>query len=208
MKNNKPLVVSYYVKGTESEQAKQDLENSCKQWGIAYEFTPISDRGSASKNACYKAEFILQKLQEHNRPLIWTNIHSVFMQYPEIFDACHADLALRVNNEVVETDFDKIFSGTFFVQPTLPAKKLLHFWQKECEQNLYKKATVSDQVCLRKVIFHYPTIVEIKQLPMSFIKISKSKGDVYSTHDNCVVFHQEDASKESQTFLKEVASSV
>lgn len=202
MKNNKPLVVSYYIQGTASEESIKVLEASCREWGISYEFTPIVDRGSVSKNSCYKAEFILQQLQKHNRPIVWTDPHSAFMQYPSIFDTCHADLALRVNNEVIEKDFDKIFAGTLFVQPTMSAKKLLHFWQKECEQSLYRHNFVSDQVCLRKVIFHYPTIVEIKQLPMHFVKVGQSSDT------NCVVFHQENAFKESQSFVEATASCV
>lgn len=195
MKNNSPLVVSYYTKDTPYEKETNDLIASCKQFDLLHEISSIANRGSWSANCCFKPQFLLEKLEEHQRPLIWTDIDSAFVQRPTVFDDCHADVALRINDRVAIDDDEKILTQTLFVNNTPSAKKLLQLWKKECEKNLDKQETVLDRVCLRKVVLHYPTIVEMKRLPASYFAIVDSPETKNSQTDGAVVIHRRASKK-------------
>nr|MCH9811870.1 hypothetical protein [bacterium] len=171
------------------EEAK-DLIKSCEDFGLEYEISEVENKGSWQENCCQKAEFILQKLEEHQRPVIWTDVDSVIKQMPTLLLECKADCALRVNDNVAPEDPSKILSGTMFFNNTASAKKLLTLWKKECEKQLMKDQMVYDQVCLRKVVLHYPTIVEMKRLPAAYVKIVDSKEDGVNVEDAVVLHYQ------------------
>ncbi len=184
-----PLVVSYYTEGTPYEKEAKDLIASCEKFGLEYEVVGVPSRGSWSANCCYKPEYLLAKLDEHKRPLIWTDVDSVFVQNPEIFYNCGADVALRINDHLPIENKAKILTGTFFINNTASGRKLLQLWKKECERLLVKEEMVFDQVCLRKVILHYPTIVEIKRLPATYVTIVDHPEDKKSLGGDAVVVH-------------------
>ena len=186
----KPLIISYYTKDTLYKEEAKDLIASCEKLGLEYEISEVENLGSWQKNCCQKAEFILQKLEEHGRAVIWTDVDSVIKQVPEVMLSCTADCALRVNDNVAPEDPNKILSGTMFFNNTASAKKLLTLWKKECEKQLSKEGMVYDQVCLRKVVLHYPAIVEMKRLPASYVKIVDSKEDGVSAEDAVVLHYQ------------------
>ena len=189
-KHNQPLIISYYTKGTLYEKEAECLKESCEKLGLEYEISEVPNFGSWEKNCCHKAEFILKKLAEHKRPVIWTDVDSVILKTPELMLNCQADCALRVNDHVAPTDPSKILSGTMFFNNTASTKKLLTLWQKECERDLERDGTSYDQSCLRKVVLHYPTIVEMKRLPVSYVKIVDSKEDTMSDPESVIVHYQ------------------
>lgn len=184
MGQKSPLVVSYYTEGTVYEKEAEELKASCEQFHLDYDIARVANRHSWSANCCYKAEFLLNKLEEHGRPLIWMDADSFFVQNPELLLGCQADVALRINDHVAVTDKAKILTSTMFVNNTASAKKLLQLWKKECEKLLLQSdAIVFDRVALRKVVLHYPTIVEMKRLPLSYFYVaeeSQSKKDLPS----------------------------
>jgi len=188
--SKEPLIISYYTEGTLYEKEAEDLKASCEKLGLEYEISEVPNLGSWEQNCCHKPTFILQKLEEHKRPVIWTDVDSVILKKPEILLNCHADCALRVNDNVQPTDPSKILSGTMFFNNTDSAKKLLTLWEKECERDLGRSGTSYDQVCLRKVVLHYPTIVEMKRIPVSYLKIVDSKEDRDSDPENVIVHYQ------------------
>lgn len=199
--NQSPLVVSYYTEGTPYEKEAQDLKASCEKFNLEYEILPVPNLGSWSANCCHKAEFLLKKLEEHKRPLIWTDADSVFMQTPKLLLECHADVALRINDYVEINDKAKILTGTMFFNNTASSKKLLQLWKKECEKLLQNSNTiVFDQVALRKVVLHYPTIVEMKRLPISYVFIVDNPEDKNRVHSDVVVAHYQ-ASRINQKII-------
>jgi hypothetical protein len=188
--SKKPLIISYFTKDTLYEKEAEDLRESCEKLGLEYEISEVPNLGTWQDNCCYKAKFILEKLEEHQRPLIWTDVDSVIFKTPTMLLDCKADCALRVNDNVAVDDPSKILSGTMFFNNTASAKKLLGLWQKECERQLQKGGIVYDQVCLRKVVLHYPTIVEMKRIPVSYLKIVDNKEDMANDPENVIVHYQ------------------
>lgn len=186
----KPLIVSYYTEGTLYEKEAYDLIESCKKFGLEYDIVSVPNLGSWSANCCYKPTFLLEKLEKHQRPLVWTDVDSVIVKDPVLFNECYADVALRINDHLPETDKAKILSGTLFINNTASAKKLLQLWAKECARCLLQEEMVFDQVALKKVILHYPTIVEIKRLPASYIRIvDHPKNEKSGNPEDAVIVH-------------------
>lgn len=190
--NNHPLIVSYYIEDTPYEKEAKELERSCKTFGFDSEITPMTSN-------CFKPEFLLHCLEKHNRPLVWMDIDSVFVQMPTIFQECLADVALRINDSVSFDSPLKILTSTLFINNTDSAKKLLNFWKKECEKIVKKEGSVLDQVALRKVVLHYPTIVEIKRLPATYVTVTESAENRSAYPDNAVIVHHD----LSRTYNKE-----
>ena len=187
--SNQPLIVSYYTEETPYEKEAGDLIATCKKFGLEHEIEANQSKGSASANACFKPEFLLNCLEKYNRPLVWVDIDSIFFQAPVLFDECKADVALRINDNVPVDSPLKILSSTMFINNTASTKKLLNFWKKECEKLLKQEGTVLDQVALRRVILHYPTMVEIKRLPTTYVTVTDDVEDKASFPDNAVVVH-------------------
>lgn len=198
--NKHPLFVSYFTEKTLYEKESSDLIASLKKFGLEYDVCAVPNFGSWSANCCHKPQFLLDMLEKHNRPLVWTDIDSVVVKEPIFFDDCYADVALRINDQVDPDDKAKVLTGTFFVNNTPSAKKLLQLWKKECERSLAKGGMVFDQVCLRKVILHYPTIVEMKRLPASYVTIVDNPKHIKEVGENAVIVHYQ-ASRLNQKIM-------
>ncbi|MBM3193469.1 MAG: glycosyltransferase family 77 protein [Chlamydiae bacterium] len=187
--NNQPLVVSYYPENTPYEKEIEDLITSSKKFGYECIVEAIPNKGSWSANVCHKPEFLLKCLEKYNRPLIWVDADSLFFQNPTIFSECKADVALRINDHVAVDSPLKILSSTMYINNTASSIKLLNFWKNECEKLLKKGGVVQDQVALRKVILHYPTMVEIKRLPATYVVTTDTAEDKSAFPDNAIVVH-------------------
>ncbi len=187
--SNHPLVISYYTEDSPYEKEIGDLVTSCKKFGFECQIEAIPNKGSWSEVCCYKPEFILACLEKHNRPLIWVDSDTLFFQSPTLFDDCKADVALRINDNVAVDSPDKILSSTMYINNTASSKKLLNFWKKECEKMLKQGGPVLDQVALRRVILHYPTMVEIKRLPTTYVTVTDDANDKSAFPDNAVIVH-------------------
>ena len=191
MSDQKPIFVSYYTKGSVYETEAKELVASLDHFGVEHKVCAIEDRGSWSANCCYKAEFLLEMLEKYQRPVVWVDADSLVVRSPDFFNGLSADVALYVNDHVDPSSDGKILTGTIFANNTPSAKKLLQLWKKEGERMLKTyKGLVLDQVALRRVVLHYPTIVEMKRLPEKYISIVASKEMRRETKDGVIVHHQ------------------
>ncbi len=185
-----PLIISFFTKDSLYQEQSKKLIRSCEDLGLDHDICEIEGKNSWNENCCYKAEFILEKLKEHQRSVIWTDIDSIILNPPKILLECKADCALRVNDHVAENDPLKILSSTMFFANTPSAVKLLTFWKKECQRQLAKNPSTLDQVCLRKVVLHYPTIVEMKRIPSIYLRSIETEGEKDLSSD-VIVYLQE-----------------
>lgn len=162
-----PLVVSFYTKNTPYAEKKDLLQESCKQFDIPCEITGVPNRGSWSKNCCYKPIFIREKLKEHKRPLIWTDIDSLFLQKPVFFDSCSKEFAIHSDSKAINKS--KTPSGTLYLRPTESVFRLLDLWEEFCQKALKTENRVVDDICLQEVFSQYPNLVDWENLPKSYM---------------------------------------
>ncbi len=166
-----PIIVSYYTKDTLYEIQVKDLIQSCETLGLAHDIVGIETLGSWSKNCCFKPAFLLSKLMEHRRPIVWTDADSVVMRQPELFLGMGADMAVHMREHLPKDDVAKVLSGTIFINYTSRSKRLLKLWILECKRHMEGKALPLDQEALRDVIYHYPHGAVVESLPEAYCHI-------------------------------------
>ncbi len=184
-----PLVVSYYTVGTPYEKEAIHLASSCLKLGIDHEIIPVPSLGSWSANCCYKPQFLLDLLEKHNRPLIWTDIDSVFVKKPIFFETCKADIALKIHHSLPNDAKSKILTGTFFINNTPKAKQLLAFWKDACELDLKTTPLLFDQAILAKILFEKIPEISIAELPAGYIAIKDHPDTLKIPESEIYILH-------------------
>lgn len=184
-----PIIVSYYTRNTLYENQVEDLIKSCESLELPFDIVPIESLGSWSKNCCFKPTFLLEKLLQHRRPIVWTDADSTVMRKPELFRHLTSDLGVHIREHLSETDSSKVLSGTIFINYTSGAKRLLKLWLLECRRKMERQELVLDQEALRDVIYRYPHGALIEHLPSSYCHIFDK------SEEECPVFVHYQASR-------------
>lgn len=174
-----PLVISFYTLKTLYQLEVQNLIASCKQFDLEAEIEGVKSFGSWELNCAYKPFFILGKLQELKRPVLWVDADAVFVQRPIWEDYFNADLAVRIETSLPYTHPSKVMSGTLYVNYTPEAMGVLRDWIAECQKqltDLNRKEEFWDQIALRNVL-QRQTAAKIHPLPPAYVKIFDHPSD-------------------------------
>lgn len=155
MKNMDPVIVSYFTRGTLYEKDAQDLRASCERFGLKYAIEGIDCFGSWDHHCCFKPAYILQKLHELQRPVVWVDADALIVQHPILFQTLDCDLGIRVNFKQGQSGIAWTRAGTLFVNYTAVGLKLMADWVETCQEALNTKSQGSevwDEVCLRVLL--------------------------------------------------------
>lgn len=116
----------------------------------------------------YKPSFILQKIREHNCPIVWLDADSQVVSYPYLFELGRLDsydiayfLTTR-SNGVKEPH-----TGTLFFNNTPISKQFLADWEIDCLDNY----NTDDQIKFERLLLSYRALLNIYRLPQSYCKI-------------------------------------
>jgi hypothetical protein len=153
--SKKPLVISYFTKNTVYEKEAEGLIQTCLELGVETDIEGVDDLGSWEKNCCFKPTFVLEKLKQHKRPLLWIDCDGVVLKKPYFFDKLNCDIACRIKKKEKVSDDSKLLTSTVFFNDTKQVSDLLKIWKDECDLRLKAKREyeVWDQVCLKDLIF-------------------------------------------------------
>jgi len=157
-------IISYYTPNY-AEYA-HNLKRSLDKLGL--NSTHIEERppqGSWRKNCQYKANYILEKLTELDKPVVWVDSDALIKRYPELLFSLDCDFAARFKES------GRLMSGTLFFNTT--AKPLLRRWIKAQETS-----NAWDQKVLQSVLGNE----DIYRLPVEYCKKFDEKGDVVIKH--------------------------
>ena len=148
-----PTIISYYTRNTGYQKEIVHLERSIQTLGLDYQIVGIESRGSWENNCCYKPLFILEKLREIKKPILWLDADAILQQKPSLLENLQADVALFIRPHLPQDHPSKIASGTLYFRPTLAAEKLLLQWHEECQKLLTQEETVWDQIGLKNAFY-------------------------------------------------------
>ena len=174
-----PLVISFYTKDTPYEEEVQNLLASCRRFDIEHSVQGIPSTGSWEMNCAFKPLFILQKLQEHKRPLLWVDADAVFVQKMQSLEVFSKDVAVRMY-ECPDDHPSRIVSATVFVNATNNARNVVQLWAEECLFLLQDKERTKemwDQDALRRVLFTKEHQADFASLPKEYSKIEGHPED-------------------------------
>ena len=195
-----PLIVSYYTAGTGYEEEVQNLIASCKKLDLQTDIVPIQSRGSWDKNCCYKPEFLLEKLDEHQRPVVWVDADAIFLKKPTLFDSLECDVALRTYEELPLDHPSKVYTGTVYFSNNEKVRSLLKRWAEESQKMLQEEEKeVWDQVSIKQALFG--SDVDLFPLPDTYATIYDKQ---ITPNEDAVILHYQ----ASRLFKKEVNNEV
>ena len=186
-----PLVVSFYTVDTPYEEEVKHLIKSCENFSIPHQVEGIPSAGSWEVNCAFKPIFILQKLEELRRPLLWVDADAVFVQKMEkIFDYSK-DFGVRMYN-CPDDHPSRIVSSTVFINATKRARDTVKLWAEECIKLFEERGDkeVWDQDALRSVLFKKETLASYAPLPIAYGKILGHPDDEKGCSSPVIVQNQ------------------
>lgn len=148
-----PTIISFYTENTPYEKEAEDLATSCEKFNLPYEIDPMPNFGSWEKNCCFKPKYILKKLSDLQKPVLWLDADAIVYQKPTFFETLETDVALHSNPTLPENHPSKVNSGTLLFYPTPATFSLLEKWDQETERLLEEDPEPWDQISLRNVLF-------------------------------------------------------
>jgi len=77
-----PTVVSYFTPNWEYPAHAARLRASCESLGLPHVIEELPDQGAWRANGRLKPAFILEKMEELQRPLLWTDVDNEFLAVP------------------------------------------------------------------------------------------------------------------------------
>ncbi|MDN3505592.1 MAG: hypothetical protein P0S95_08465 [Rhabdochlamydiaceae bacterium] len=171
-----PLVISFFTKETYYEKEIQSLIRSLNEFYLEYDIEGLDSKGNWNENCHLKPYFILRKLKEHNRPILWLDADAIVVSPLSFFDNITHDLAVRILEPLPNDHHSKVISSTLYVKPTKSGFTYVENW---CEISKSKWKIQNDQSCLRDVIFGDVKPENILSLPPQYCKISGLVIDDY-----------------------------
>lgn len=124
-----PTVVSFATEGTGYQNCLVDLVSSCRKFNIPRSVDTIPNCGSWEVNCSQKPSYLLRKLDELRRPILWVDADGEFMAEPHLFDGLDCDVAVHRN------PVGQILSGTVYLNDTTPARRLVEAWSALCGED-------------------------------------------------------------------------
>ncbi len=184
-----PVIISFYTKGTPYEQEVKKLIASCKKFGLETAIEGVESFGNWEINCAYKPFFILKKLEELQKPVLWVDADAVFIQKPTWQEAFAADFSVHLEPELPRDHPSKVRSGTIFVREG--GKLLLKQWIQHCHSQLSdpkREGEFWDQTALRDAIAS--TVVQVAPLPLSYVKIFDHPIDLITVAEPVIEHYQ------------------
>ena len=185
---SQPLVVSFYTKNTPYEKEAEAFIATCKTHGIEFEVEALDSRGSWDLNCALKPRFLLKKLKEKKRPLLWVDIDGRFLRPLEAYNWDHYDLSLRVNAHLPEDDPSVFYSATLYCSYESPTVHLIEDWMGQCEEDLSKSdrtVEIWDQQVLQNVLSRHQK-VRFQPLPWKFAKVFDTDSSILSSEETII----------------------
>lgn len=188
-----PVIISFYTVDTPYQIEVQNLIASCAKYRLQTAIEGYPSFGTWELNCAFKPFFILQKMQQLQKPLLWVDADGVFLQKPTWQDAFQADLSVRMHDDLPTDHPSKVISSTIFVANTKKAEQLIRYWALETKRLLLdpeRKEEFWDQIALRNVLLASAKTAKIAPLPFSYAKIFDHPGDMKSIPEAVIEHYQ------------------
>lgn len=161
-------IISYFTRNTFYEKDAEQLRLSCEKAGLDHQIDGIDSFGKWHEHVCYKPHFILQKLNELKRPLLWVDADAEVVQKPPPLPEC--DLSLRVFDHFPADHPSYLFAATIYCSYTPQTLALIETWGRLCQEGMEKNPglEVSDQVFLKAALDQLSGQIRFHPLPAGF----------------------------------------
>lgn len=124
-------IISYYADFTPTpyyEKFAKELERKCVLFGVDHDICKLESRGSYGANCLMKPEFILDKIIEHKRPVMWMDCDTDFRNPFSNFNGIKQDLGMASHNGEISW----ITASPIYFNYTLGSFRVLREWVIHC----------------------------------------------------------------------------
>jgi hypothetical protein len=158
-----PLFVSCHTHQEHYRQHALGLIASLKKLGLDHVVEEVPCTGNWRRNTHAKGPFMLRMLQEHGRPIVWTDVDSRVLAPPVLFSHLECDLAIHWRPS------GELSSGTFYLACNSRTVQFLEEWIEACRNSLDHDQVVQS-VILRRYREEWPGFVQ-EELPVEYAMI-------------------------------------
>lgn len=135
-------LIFYTVDNMYKDVANEFVIPSLHEFNIPYIDTKVRNRVDWKKNIAHKPEVIENALYANpGVDLLYTDVDSRFMAYPELMDTWPADCDIAFHTidhrqwYGKDTDRKEVFNGTIFLRNNDKIKLLVSIWKERCIAN-------------------------------------------------------------------------
>lgn len=151
-----------------SDHAKR-LRQSCEELGMPCDIRQLQTTGSYRANCLSKPRFLLEILEEKQKPFVWLDVDSIVHRPLEIFDELEpvCDLAFAYSG-TLNPLMPK--ASPIFINNTPVVFEFLKCWVEECEKNLRgnERKVFDHEILICEVLPSFFLRMKIKQLDSPF----------------------------------------
>ena len=146
-----PTIYSYYADFQSNNYYKNyatNLIDRCKKFGVTYNISERTSRGSYGANCLMKPEFILEKLKESKAPLIWMDCDTDFKFPFSEFNSVAEDIGMATHSG----DLSGIKASPLYFNYSAGAFKIVREWLVHCRAAFIKDIPELDHDALKHYV--------------------------------------------------------
>jgi hypothetical protein len=124
-------IISYYSDFSDNkyyENFANALIERCKNFNLNYDIKNLQSRGNYGVNCLMKPEFILGKIKQYKKPLIWMDCDTDFREPFSHFDGIEEDIGMATHSG----DLDGIKASPLYFNYTKGAFRIIREWVVHC----------------------------------------------------------------------------
>lgn len=178
----RPLVVSFYT-SPEYKALAEHMAGSVHKFGLEVEVDEVVTRGSWLKNVQYKPEYMLEKLVENKRDILWMDADAIMARYPDLFDNFDGDIGVHY------LEWEKYSNGRRKQRELLTGTVYLRYnpdviaFMKAWIAAVAKEPMRYEQLTLQAVIETYKKPIKVVNLPAKYCAIF----DIMASEEDAVI---------------------
>lgn len=163
-------LISFYTEGDEKNyyvKCADRLRENCKQYNLDLDLVKKENLGSYRDNCLSKPKFILDKLNEHQSPLVWVDVDTIFRNYPEHF---YSEQLLNVDIGFSSSHphLGGMKASPLYFNTNELSKVFLEDWISVCNQTLENMDVNFDHESLFSIVDKYKETVRYGVFPETY----------------------------------------
>jgi hypothetical protein len=169
-------VINFYT--DKYKQIAKQMEQSIRKFGFETELTHTTVKGNWLGTVQYKAQFMLDKLLEHKRDVLWLDADSVVNSYPELFCNFKGDVGVHyidwgrhTNGRRKQLELD---SAVMYLAYNTRTIALLKAWVKAVAETPHR----CEQLTLQVLLETYTKKINVVNIPAEYCTIFDLMSDV------------------------------
>ncbi len=187
-----PIFISYYTKGSYEQIAQEHLLPTLKRHSLPFEVKKVADTRNWYRNTAYKATFILEMMEKHQKDVVFIDCDAEILRFPTLFYeipeeidvACHIlDWWYFWHNRTDRAKFD-LLSGTMLFSYNQKVLDLTKRWIEKLreEQRPFEQKTLQE-------IIEQDKDINLYNLPPKYCAIIKEDGSISEYMNPPVILH-------------------